>query len=141
MQLRHNVLLGLAAAILVIPAGFPVDTLAATHYRHHRHHRRHAQVSVPYSALVVDADDGHILYEKNARGIRYPASLTKMMTLYLTFDAIKHDKLRMDQRIYVSAKAASQPQTNIGLERGERLPVKKAIESIVVRSANDSAVV
>ncbi len=62
MQLRHNVLLGLAAAILVIPAGFPVDTLAATHYRHPRHHRRHAQGAVPYSALVVDADDGHILY-------------------------------------------------------------------------------
>ena len=95
----------------------------------------------PYSALVVNADNGHIIYQKNANGLRYPASLTKMMTLYLTFDALKHGKLSMDQRVPVSAKAASQPQTNISLDRGSRIPVKKAIESLVVRSANDSAVV
>ncbi len=94
-----------------------------------------------FSALVVNADNGNILYEKNAGGTRYPASLTKMMTLYLTFDAIKKGKLQMDGSLPVSEKAAGQPQTNISLSAGDQLPVKTAIESVIVRSANDSAVV
>lgn len=94
-----------------------------------------------FSALVVDASNGHILYEKNADGIRYPASLTKMMTLYLTFDALKRGKLQMSDTLAVSEKAANQPQTNISLNAGDRLPVKTAIESLIVRSANDSSVV
>ncbi len=96
---------------------------------------------VLFSALVVDASNGHILYEKNGGGIRYPASLTKMMTLYLTFDALKKGKLKMSDTLAVSEKAASQPQTNISLNAGDRLPVKTAIESLIVRSANDSSVV
>lgn len=94
-----------------------------------------------FAALVVDASTGQILYEKNAGQTRFPASLTKMMTLYLTFDALKHGKLDMDDRLPVSAKAAQQPQTNISLSEGDRLPVKAAIESLVIRSANDSAMV
>jgi D-alanyl-D-alanine carboxypeptidase len=94
-----------------------------------------------YAALVVDAGTGQVLYEKNAGNIRYPASLTKMMTLYLTFDALKRRVLEMDQELLVSAKAASQPQTNISLDKGDRLDVRTAIESLVVRSANDSAMV
>ena len=92
-----------------------------------------------FSALVVDADTGYILYEKSAGEERYPASLTKMMTLYLTFDALKSGKLNIEDTLRVSEKATSQPQTNIALSEGERLPVRTAIESIVVRSANDSA--
>lgn len=94
-----------------------------------------------YAALVVNAETGEVLYEKNAAALRYPASLTKMMTLYLTFDALKRGTLSMDQTLPVSAKAASQPQTNISLRSGDRLPVKTAIESLVVRSANDSSMV
>jgi D-alanyl-D-alanine carboxypeptidase len=94
-----------------------------------------------FSALVVNAENGQILYEKNASSLRYPASLTKMMTLYLTFEALKQGKITLDERLPVSAKAASQPQTNISLEEGDSLPVKSAIESLVVRSANDSAMV
>lgn len=94
-----------------------------------------------FAALVVNAKTGQILYEKNAGEIRYPASLTKMMTLYLTFDALKKGKLSMDGTLPVSEKAASQPQTNIALEEGDRLPVRTAIESVIVRSANDSAMV
>lgn len=94
-----------------------------------------------FSALVVNADNGQILYEKNAGGIRYPASLTKMMTLYLTFDALKKGKLQMGDSLPVSEKAAGQSQTNISLTAGDQLPVKTAIESVIVRSANDSAVV
>jgi len=103
--------------------------------------KKHAPYSPPHSALVVDAATGHILYEKNAGQVRYPASLTKMMTLYMTFDALKKGTLRLDQQLAVSQKAASQPQTNISLNQGDTLPVKKAIESLVVRSANDSSMV
>jgi D-alanyl-D-alanine carboxypeptidase len=94
-----------------------------------------------FAALVVDADTGRVLYEKNAGSIRYPASLTKMMTLYLTFDALKKGQLGMEQYLTVSPKAAKQPQTNIALDAGDRLQVRDAIESLVVRSANDSAMV
>jgi len=119
---------------------------AANSGKHSHHHKKHSLASngpAPdhYSALVVDVDSGHVLYEKNAEGIRYPASLTKMMTLYLTFDALKHGDLNLDDKLVVSEKASNQPQTNIGLDRGERLSVNTAIESVVVRSANDSATV
>ena len=94
-----------------------------------------------FSALVVDAETGQVLYEQNAASIRYPASLTKMMTLYMTFDALKKGKFSLDQMLPVSAKAASQPQTNIALNKGDEISVRDAVESVVVRSANDSAMV
>lgn len=94
-----------------------------------------------YAALVVDADTGKVLYQNQAGNLRYPASLTKMMTLYLTFDALKRNALRIDQTLPVSEKAASQAPTNISLSAGDRLPMRTAIESVVVRSANDSAMV
>lgn len=100
-----------------------------------------ATQSSRFSALVVNAATGQILYEKNAGAIRYPASLTKMMTLYMTFEALKSGKLKMSDTLPVSAKAAGQPQTNISLSEGDRLPVRSAIESLIVRSANDSAMV
>lgn len=103
--------------------------------------RKNAAPAIQYSGLVIDADTGKVLYEKNASATRYPASLTKMMTLYLTFDALKKGKLKLDQDLRVSKKAASQPATNISLDEGDRLPVETAIESVVVRSANDSAMV
>ena len=85
-------------------------------------------------------DTGMVMQSDNADSVRYPASLTKMMTLYLAFDAMSRNKLDLNDTITVSAHAASQPQTNISLEAGERIKVKDAILSIVVRSANDSAV-
>lgn len=77
---------------------------------------------------------------ENADAPRYPASLTKMMTLYLTFEALSKNKLSLNDTLPVSAHAASQPQTNLALQPGDRIAVKDAILSIVVRSANDSAV-
>lgn len=94
-----------------------------------------------FSALVVNANTGQVLYEKNAGATRYPASLTKMMTLYLAFDALKKGKLQMGGSLPVSEKAAAQPQTNISLSAGDSLRVKTAIESLIVRSANDSSMV
>lgn len=97
--------------------------------------------SEKYAALVLDADTGEVFYSRNAGKKRYPASLTKMMTLYLTFEALKSGKLKLDDRLAVSARAAAQPQTNIGLSKGQTIPVKDAIQALVVRSANDVAVV
>lgn len=94
-----------------------------------------------FSSIVINAKTGQMLTGENPDAARYPASLTKMMTLYLTFDALKKGTLRMEQSLPVSAKAASQPQTNISLDAGDRLPLKTAIESVVVRSANDSSMV
>jgi len=94
-----------------------------------------------YAALVMHSDTGVILHEKNADKKRHPASLVKMMTLYLTFDALKSRKLSLNQYLTVSRRAARQPSLNIGLRRGERIKVKDAIYALTVRSANDVSVV
>lgn len=94
-----------------------------------------------YASLVINADTGVVLHQENAGAYRHPASLTKIMTLYLTFDAIEKGKLRMSQRLRVSSRAEAQPPSRLGLRRGERISVRDAILSVVVKSANDSAVV
>ncbi len=93
------------------------------------------------AALVVDATSGRVLYERNADAIRYPASLTKMMTLYLLFDALQKGTISLDSKIIASAHAVAQQPTKLDLSVGEALPVETAIKAIVVRSANDVAVV
>jgi D-alanyl-D-alanine carboxypeptidase len=94
-----------------------------------------------YSSLIVNADNGKILHQVNANEARHPASLTKMMTLFLTFEAIRTGRLSMEQRLPVSALAARQPRTNMGLRPGENISVKEAIYSLIVHSANDASVV
>jgi len=95
----------------------------------------------PYAELVIDVDSGRVLTASNASELRHPASLTKMMTLYLLFEALKAERITLDQELYVSEKAASQPQTNLSLRAGSSIPVRDAIKALVVRSANDVAVV
>jgi D-alanyl-D-alanine carboxypeptidase len=141
----------LAAFAFAIPQAEAATTHShkAKFYKNAKHSKKGKRVAkrslvsgeAKFSALVVDAETGKVLYEKNAGNTRYPASLTKMMTLYLTFEALKNGKINMDDTVNVSDKAASQPQTNISLNAGEKLPVRTAIESLVVRSANDSAMV
>lgn len=94
-----------------------------------------------YAALIMDARTGEIIHARNADARRYPASLTKMMTLYLLFDAMERGKVSTRSTMLVSRRAAQQPQTNISLKPGERIPVDTAIRALVVRSANDVAVV
>lgn len=97
--------------------------------------------SKKYASLIVNASTGDVIHQKNANGIRHPASLTKMMTLYLTFEAIDNGKLSLNQRIPVSVKAASMPRTHLGLRKGQKITVRDAIMGLIVRSANDAAVV
>ncbi len=93
-----------------------------------------------YSAFVMDSDTGLILYKRNANKKLHPASLTKMMTLLMLFDAINQRKLRMHSRIRISEHAASMVPSKIGLKPGETIRVKDAIPALITKSANDIAV-
>lgn len=94
-----------------------------------------------YSALVVDANTGEVLYEQNAYDYRHPASLTKMMTLYMVFEALQRGRIRLDRPLWVSEYAASRPPSKLGLRPGEILTVQDAIYGLVTQSANDAATV
>jgi D-alanyl-D-alanine carboxypeptidase len=111
----------------------------------HYHHTPMATVGFTPSpvseSIVLDADTGRVLSEANADAITYPASLTKMMTLYLTFEALNTGRLRLDQLLPVSADAANKPPTKLGLRPGDAVSVQDLIYGIVTRSANDAAVV
>jgi D-alanyl-D-alanine carboxypeptidase len=91
------------------------------------------------ASILVDTGTGEVLYASNADAKTYPASLTKMMTLYLLFDAIKHGQIKMGDQIVFSAHAASQDATNLSVRAGDTIRIETAILSIVVRSANDTA--
>jgi D-alanyl-D-alanine carboxypeptidase (penicillin-binding protein 5/6) len=109
-----------------------------------------AQAQIPYSslnayeptyaAIVVDANTGEVLYAKNADAQRYPASITKVMTLYLAFEAISSGQLSLDDTLVVSPRAAAQSPTKLGLRAGESIRVEDAMHAIAVKSANDMAV-
>ncbi|MDH5750133.1 MAG: D-alanyl-D-alanine carboxypeptidase, partial [Rhodospirillales bacterium] len=92
-----------------------------------------------YAALIMDAETGRVLHQVNADTRNYPASLTKMMTLYLVFEALDQGRITYDTRWKVSARAARQPSSKLGLKRGETITVKNAILALVTKSANDVA--
>ncbi len=93
-----------------------------------------------YAAIVIDDKTGKVLYAKNADAPRHPASLTKMMTLYLLFEDMQKRKVSLSTRLSVSAKASSQAPTKLGLRPGQTIAVEDAIRSLVTKSANDAAV-
>lgn len=98
-----------------------------------------ANANSKYSGIVIDAKTGRTIYENSADTLRYPASLTKMMTLYLLFDAMDSGKVNESTRITFSRHAASQPPTKLGIPAGQSIPVETAIYAMVTRSANDVA--
>jgi D-alanyl-D-alanine carboxypeptidase len=96
-------------------------------------------MAAQYSAVVVDARTGKTLYSKDSNGRRYPASLTKMMTLYLTFEALAKGRISKSTPVVFSANAAAEPPTKLGVRKGGSVTVETAILSMVTKSANDSA--
>ncbi len=102
-----------------------------------------ANVETPglFAEIVIDAKTGDVLSEKNADTRLYPASLTKMMTLYLTFADLRDGRLTMDQVLTASDNAAAQKPSSLGLEKGDTITVEDAILALTVHSANDVAVV
>jgi D-alanyl-D-alanine carboxypeptidase len=100
-----------------------------------------AQAAVPPAWFVIDAESGQVLAAQNADALHYPASLTKLMTLYLVFDGLQQKQLTLDQTFPVSRHAADQEPTKIGLRRGETISIRDLILALVTQSANDAAVV
>src|SRR5262245_54467428 len=107
--------------------------------------RRKASSNSAYSpasaSIVVDANSGTVLHASNPDAQRHPASLTKIMTLYLLFERLEAGKLKLDSPLKVSAHAEDQAPTKLGLEDGESIKVEDAIKGMVTCSANDAAVV
>jgi D-alanyl-D-alanine carboxypeptidase len=93
-----------------------------------------------YAAIVVDAQTNEVLLADQADEQRYPASLTKMMTLYMVFEALERGQISLDDRIVASRRASRMPPSRLGVRRGDTLTVEQAIGALVVQSANDVAV-
>jgi len=94
-----------------------------------------------YASIVVDADTLEIIHARQIDEMRYPASLTKVMTLYLTFDALNAGTLFLKEPVRVSANAEKTEPTKLGLRAGQSITVENLIQAIAVKSANDAAVV
>ena len=93
------------------------------------------------SSIIIDADSGEVLSSSAADQLRYPASLTKVMTLYITFDALEKGLIRMDDMLPVSRNAANRSPSKLGLRVGEKISVRDAIMALIIKSANDCATV
>jgi D-alanyl-D-alanine carboxypeptidase len=100
----------------------------------------HSRENLRYAAIVVDAQTGEVMFARHADARRYPASITKVMTLYLVFEAITEGRIQLDDVIRVSPRAASQPPSKLGLAAGQTITVADAIQATALRSANDMAV-
>ena len=129
--------------LLITALAVPTDARGRGHsharssYSHHHHFKPQPPRD---AAVVIDGTTGKVVFSRNATAMRYPASLTKMMTLYLLFEQLKQGKLSLDSMITASAHASDQRPTKLGLTPGESISVEVAIKAIVVRSANDVAV-
>ena len=142
-------LMGAALALFAVCAG---SMTADARVRHHRirlsshtvHHTRvrgdDSETSGRYAAFVVDAKTGRVLYAKNADAPRHPASLTKMMTLYVLFEELEKGRFSLSSRFRVSQHASSQNPTKLGLRPGDEIEAGDAILGLVTQSANDAAV-
>ena len=134
-------------AFLLILAAFAASLCVSSHAnaarprRSHHHFAPHLHVLRGYSSIVIDAATGAVLSQDNADEVRYPASLTKMMTLYLVFSALHSGKWTLDTKIPVSVHASEQSPTKLGLRPGAQISVRDVILGMVTRSANDAAVV
>ncbi|MGL5736549.1 MAG: serine hydrolase [Beijerinckiaceae bacterium] len=122
---------GLAAAILVATAD-PAEAARRKRYR--------AVYAPPGASMVVDAKTGRVLHAQNADAQRHPASVTKVMTLYLLFEQIERGRFTLDSPLRISANAASQAPSKLGLAAGETIRAEDAIKALVTKSANDIAV-
>src|SRR5690349_12032576 len=118
------------------------ESAEARRYKHRRHHHVVRESYSPqFSSIIVDGNSGAVLSSNNPDGIRRPASLTKIMTLYLLVERLDAGKMKLDTEMEVSEHASEQAPTKLGLKPGQTLKVEDAIKGLVTRSANDAAVV
>src|SRR3954468_10787444 len=134
----------LGLATITTAVIFTNDTADARRHRH-RHHVRHQESGPNYSpafaSIIVDGNSGATLSASNPDALRHPASLTKIMTLYLLFERLDSGKIKLDSEMSVSEHASEQAPTKLGLRPGGSIKVEDAIKGLVTRSANDAAVV
>lgn len=131
-------LLGVATISVAVMA--TTDTADAR--RRHRSHRAAVSSYSPaFSSIIIDANSGATLQATSADGLRHPASLTKIMTLYMLFERLESGKIKLDTPMDVSEHASQQAPTKLGLRPGQTIRVEDAIKGLVTRSANDAAVV
>ncbi len=95
--------------------------------------------AAPYAAMVIDARTGEVLHSRNADTRLHPASLTKMMTLYIAFEAVERGEISLDTKVKISKHAASEPPSKLGLRSGQRIALRYLIRAAAVKSANDAA--
>ena len=148
MSQKASGLRGSGRVALSLVGVFAVTTIAvlpadAKHYRANvtTHERDRSSSSPAYAAIVVDGNSGTVLHSSNPDELRHPASLTKIMTLYLLFERLDAGKIKLDTQIPVSEHAAAQAPTKLGLKPGHTIAVEDAIKGLVTKSANDAAVV
>jgi D-alanyl-D-alanine carboxypeptidase len=123
---------------------FTTESADARRYRGRhqvRHHEARSSYSPSFSSIIVDGNSGAVLQSTNPDAPRHPASLTKIMTLYLLFERLEAGKMTVDTQMDVSEFASEQAPTKLGLKPGQTLKVEDAIKGLVTRSANDAAVV
>ena len=96
-------------------------------------------IAATYAAMVMDARDGSVLHAENADQRLHPASLTKMMTLYVAFEAVENGEISLDTKVKISKKAASEPPSKLGLKAGQRIRLRYLIRAAAIKSANDAA--
>ncbi|WP_164659333.1 D-alanyl-D-alanine carboxypeptidase family protein [Tropicibacter sp. Alg240-R139] len=95
--------------------------------------------AAPYAAMVIDARTGEVLHARNADTRLHPASLTKMMTLYIAFEAVRNGEITLDTKVRITSKASSEPPSKLGLRSGQRIAFRYLIRAAAVKSANDAA--
>ena len=140
--------LGLRCSVVVFISAFALLTATATSADARSKRKQVSKRAVPtqtysprYADIVVDANTGDVLHSTNPDALRHPASLTKIMTLYLLFEQLEAGKIKLDTQMNVSAHASAQSPTKLGLRPGQTLMVEDAIKALVTKSANDAAVV
>ena len=133
----------LALGLITVSATviFTTDSADARRYRGKRHHEARSSYSPAFASIIVDGNSGAVLQSTNPDATRRPASLTKIMTLYLLFERLEAGKMALDTQLPVSEHASEQAPTKLGLKPGQTLKVEDAIKGLVTRSANDAAVV
>jgi D-alanyl-D-alanine carboxypeptidase len=137
---------GVFGLVTITAAVVASDSADARHHRH-RHVARHTHQDVEesyspaFASIIVDGNSGATLSATNPDGTRHPASLTKMMTLYLLFERLDAGKMKLDTEMPVSAHASDQDPTKLDLRPGQTIRVEDAIKGLITRSANDAAVV
>ena len=145
----RQVRVGVFGLVTIAAAVVATTGAEARRYAHHRHYAHHSSddddsggsYSPQFSSIIIDGNSGAVLNSASPDGLRHPASLTKVMTLYLLFERLDSGKITLDTEMPVSAHAADQDPTKLGLRPGQTLRVEDAIKGMVTRSANDAAVV